>query len=401
MSGELKHIFTGKMVAQDENGNILHISNDDPRYLSGELRSLNFGKMIAEDKGGNLTRIDVNDPRFLCGELKGIATGKMPAQDKNGNIFKINTDDPRLLSGELESIFTGKVAVIDDKGNTSQVDIDDPRYLSGELRGVTTGKVLVRDEYENIIYVDKKNPRYVSGELKHFLHGTLNVQDEKGNILKVNIDDPRILSGEFRGMQYGNVFIYNLKTNESKMIKKEKLRKYIDKGWKRGLLQKNSNSLKQERINMVHQICDYIDVNGKPPSSRNPETKKMGLLLRDLKQIKKGKLGGIFFPEYQEVVESRGYPNLFENTNHEQKQLEIIRKICDFIDINKKSPTMNSKNLKTKKLGVSLNRLRNVKKGRYGVFYESYQKMVENRGYPNLLENHIKLKNDICFGKAW
>jgi len=60
----------------------------------------------------------------------------------------------------------------------------------------------------------------------------------------------------------------------------------------------------------------------------------------------------------EDLAKERGYPKLFGSTDHEQKGLEWVAEICDFIDENNRSPSCASKDPKEKRLGQKLSQLK-------------------------------------------
>lgn len=98
----------GMISVKDKDGNIFHVSNTDPRYLSGELLFTAKNTVKIKDKDGNCFHVSTTDPRYLSGELVFIAKNKVTVKDKNGNTFQIDKDDPRYLSGELVCIWTNR-----------------------------------------------------------------------------------------------------------------------------------------------------------------------------------------------------------------------------------------------------------------------------------------------------
>jgi hypothetical protein len=68
-------ISYNKVAVKDENGNILQVDKNDPRYLNGELIHVNKGKITVKDKEGNIFHTTKNDPRYLNGELIHISKG--------------------------------------------------------------------------------------------------------------------------------------------------------------------------------------------------------------------------------------------------------------------------------------------------------------------------------------
>jgi len=97
----IKKARKNKIIAKDKEGNILEVSDNDPRWISDELVGVTKNKSLVKDKEGNVFMVDSNDPRIISGELVGITKGYALVKDKEGNRFLIHKDDPRLKSGEL------------------------------------------------------------------------------------------------------------------------------------------------------------------------------------------------------------------------------------------------------------------------------------------------------------
>ena len=72
--------------------------------------------VVVDTRNGCILKVDKDDPRYLSGELKHISTGKATVIDESGNAYQVDKNDPRILSGELRHISTGKVTVVDGSG---------------------------------------------------------------------------------------------------------------------------------------------------------------------------------------------------------------------------------------------------------------------------------------------
>ena len=134
----LKYFDTSKEAFEYEAEVVNEVLVEDPNCYNitiggkGSWYIVN-GTIPVKDNNGNIMRVEKNDPRYLSGELVGIAKGLFAARDKNGKYYQISKNDPRYLSGELVSVFSGNVIVKDNKGNKFMVSKDDPRYLSGDV----------------------------------------------------------------------------------------------------------------------------------------------------------------------------------------------------------------------------------------------------------------------------
>ena len=197
LGGETRTTF-GTATVKDNEGNILQVPIDDPRYLSGELVGHTKGRVNVKDEFGNNFQVPIDDPRYLSGELKPPMTGKITVKDIDGNYIVTTKNDPRYLSGELVGLSKGKISVKDNKGNYYQVNINDPRYLSGELKGIWFGK--------------KHKPETIEKYKKTFKE----IGHQQGE----------------KNSQYGTCWI--IKDGENKKIKKEELEDYISQGWEKG-----------------------------------------------------------------------------------------------------------------------------------------------------------------------
>ena len=210
-----------EVLIKDENCyNIIH---------GGETRTT-FGTATVKDQNGNIMQVPVDDPRYLSGELISIMTNKVIVQDSMGNIMAVDSTDQRYLSGELKYLHSGNIRVIDKNNNSFMVKTTDPRYLSGELTHWSKNKVTVKDKTGNYFSVSKDDPRYLSGELKPIWSGRKRKQETIEKV-KRTFEEIGHQRGE-KNSQYGTCWI--TKEGENKKIKKEELELFEQQGWKRG-----------------------------------------------------------------------------------------------------------------------------------------------------------------------
>ena len=184
------------------------------------------GMVCTKDKDENICYVSVDDPRYLSGELVGINSGYVNVQDKEGNTIRVSKYDPRYLSGELKC----PILVKDKKDNILRVRNDDPRYLSGELKFFSKGKVTVKDKDGNFFQVSKDDPRYLSGELKMSWVGKKHSEETKR---KIGEASSKRNKGK-NNANYGKCWIHNLELKKTKMIHKNALEKWLNKGWIKG-----------------------------------------------------------------------------------------------------------------------------------------------------------------------
>ena len=165
----------------------------------------------------------------LAGEMFYVTV-----KNSNGEIFHVTKDDPRYLSGELVGVCKNTVTVKDTFGNKFRVTKDDPRYLSGELVGVATdcamkGKIVVVDSSGNKYIVTKDDPRYLSGEL---IHTSKNTHWVNNGIEEKMILFEEIQQYKNNGWILGRIKKCWIHTDyESKMVFEHELNKYIINGW--------------------------------------------------------------------------------------------------------------------------------------------------------------------------
>lgn len=198
--------------------------------LGGDSGATTIGTATVKDQNGNIMQVSVDDPRYLSGELVGHTKGKVNVKDEFGNNMQVPIDDPRYLSGELVGCSKGNFNARDDLGNIYYITKNDPRYLSGELVGLTKNHILVKDNNNNCFSVPSDDPRYLSGKLKPIWSGRKH-KPETIEKYKRTFKDIGHQQGE-KNSQYGTCWI--MKDEENKKIKKEDLEDYISQGWQKG-----------------------------------------------------------------------------------------------------------------------------------------------------------------------
>ena len=197
LAGEMFYV-----TVKNSNGEIFHVTKDDPRYLSGELVGINSGMVNVKNSNGEIFHVTKDDPRYLSGELVGVCKNTVTVKDTFGNKFRVTKDDPRYLSGELVGVATdcamkGKIVVVDSSGNKYIVTKDDPRYLSGELIHTS------------------KNTHWVNNGIEEKMILFEEIQQYKNN-----------------GWILGRIKKCWIHTDyESKMVFEHELNKYIINGW--------------------------------------------------------------------------------------------------------------------------------------------------------------------------
>ena len=197
-----------KVVVKDDNGHILQISKDDPRYLSGELRSIACDTVSVKDVNGNMYRISKDDPRYLSGELKGVISGYKTYLDETGKIRRGNTNTQTNLKF---------ATYINDKNNKIYTHSDDPRVLSGEYKLFFKDKVPVKDRTGNVIFVSKDDPRYLSGELVRATSNTILMFDINNNKKMIPCDKFK----EYYDLQWRPKYFYNYNGKYKKMLERD------------------------------------------------------------------------------------------------------------------------------------------------------------------------------------
>lgn len=96
----------------------------------------------------------------------------------------------------------------------------------------TKGLFTARDKDNNYYKIDKNDPRYLSGELVARFRGKKQSQETIDKI-KQTMKEHKHQQGENHS-SFGKCYIYKLELNQSIMIKKEELEKYLSNGWVKG-----------------------------------------------------------------------------------------------------------------------------------------------------------------------
>lgn len=230
----------------DENGNIIKVFRDDPKYLSGEYKYMFSGKTIVKDDKGNIFAIDCDKIPDNC---HGIRYKKVTVEDKNGNRFTTDIDNEKYINGEYQYINKGRVVV---KDGEIYKTVSKEEFKSGNYDFMFKNTIIanVNGEHKRI---SLDNERYKNGEIKSIYHNTSMYKDKNGKVFRCNINDPRVLSGELVGVtkgkklseehskkihekQIGRVHINN--GIKMKYVYKENLNEYLNNGWILGELPK-------------------------------------------------------------------------------------------------------------------------------------------------------------------
>ena len=149
-------------------------------------------------------------------------------------------------------------------------------------------------------------------------------------------------------------------------------------------------SRNDKTMEQIKEICKWVDDNGDVPNTRSKDEyeKVLGKKLSTLKTAKLGR--GVFLESYTTEATKMGYPKLFDKADPETNGLEMITKLCDFIDENGRNPFQKSENKLEAKLAEKLTTIKKAKKGKGGKYFESYTNLIEKRGYPTLFDTKKK-----------
>ena len=145
-------------------------------------------------------------------------------------------------------------------------------------------------------------------------------------------------------------------------------------------------------IMMCNKVITFCNEHsGEYPIQKavDPEEKKLGTWLRNMRSIKNGNDGvrALWYSSLDKIVSDAGYPTLFDLIDLEQNAIDKINAICDFIDINNKYPVDSSVNDAEKYLGRALQGFRQAKSGNgKSVWYDIVQSIAISRGYSTLLD---------------
>ena len=155
------------LMVKDINGNILKVSENDPRYISKELIPIATGRVSVKDYKGNTLSVDINDPRYISGELIHVSTKNEIYVKYNKKIFICEKNHPNILNNKykvLENQRKLKYRHID-TGNINYFFPEDENINFNEYQFFNKLELTVRDKNGKIFNVFKKDKRYLSGEL--------------------------------------------------------------------------------------------------------------------------------------------------------------------------------------------------------------------------------------------
>ena len=145
-------------------------------------------------------------------------------------------------------------------------------------------------------------------------------------------------------------------------------------------------------------LCEFVKKTGKfPLKSNSAEEKRLSRFHCTKRRAKIGKGKAKFYSVEQEIAESYGLPNLFEQEDLEKISNEMITKLCTFVNDNNKLPTKNSKDASEKHMAYFLVHKRRAKLGKGNVtFYKSDQKIAESFDLDKIfdMKNLEKISND-------
>lgn len=144
-------------------------------------------------------------------------------------------------------------------------------------------------------------------------------------------------------------------------------------------------------------ICDFIDSNSRIPSNKSSDAheKALGYTLSNWKTASKGKQSScILYPSVIDIFTSRGYPDVLNGVDSEQRALDAVSEICDFIDIYKTYP-VNSTNSRLSSKLIALRRAKYEQIPNGIRWYDSIQSLVESRGYPDMFNKNDNQQNAI------
>jgi hypothetical protein len=97
------------------------------------------------DNNGVIIKVSINDPRYLSGKFKSPSVGKVNVVDINGNRFAVSNKDPRYISGEL---------VAHSKGRACKNRIHYPTSEEIEIENIKKDNNIVTSK-KNLIWINK------------------------------------------------------------------------------------------------------------------------------------------------------------------------------------------------------------------------------------------------------
>ena len=143
---------------------------------------------------------------------------------------------------------------------------------------------------------------------------------------------------------------------------------------------------------MCHLVCQWIISNGRHPKAKSSDLveKKYANFINTQKRVKQGPN----FEQYkQDIVESYGLPDLFED---KIKNIEVMcHSVCQWIKDNDKKPTLRSTDIIEKKYAAWIDTQKRYKKSKNK---DSIQEIAESYDLPDLFESKDREKesNEMC-----
>lgn len=256
----------GKFPARDKDGNMLHISVDDPRLESGELSHFTSGNIVVYDE--NDKRHIINENEYDPNVFFKLKREHKKCKDDNGSIFSLHHANSRIKNGEVQ---IAKYAT--DGSDTYMVFSDDPRILNGELQFIDKKKkiyVYDNDDKRHRIYEDDYDPNiFFKLELNY-----KKCKDKDGIILILYNTNSKIKNGEVQVAQPSTdgVDTYlvfpddpRILNGKLKFIKKKKSKSMItvyDNNDKRHIINKDDyDSKKFYRLPSHYKKCKDAEGN--------------------------------------------------------------------------------------------------------------------------------------------
>lgn len=142
--------------------------------------------------------------------------------------------------------------------------------------------------------------------------------------------------------------------------------------------------LKENNIKDLKNICEWIIINKRNPSRLVEGEKNMYYKINNFKSSKRNHDGfGIYYKEYQDIIESYGIGDLFDRKDNSQIQYNNIIDICNFIDKNGKCPNQKSKDEFEAQLGSKLSQIK--QKNKKNKLYDGSLELLEELGHSDIL----------------
>lgn len=132
LEGELVGVTKGTVTVVDSQGNNLRVSMDDPRYLEGDLVAVQKGFTIVKDKDGKRKRVPIDEFKSND-EYRGVCKDTASVFDENGKVIRVSINHPKYVSGEYQHINNGRIKVANANGDVKRLHPKDARVVSGEF----------------------------------------------------------------------------------------------------------------------------------------------------------------------------------------------------------------------------------------------------------------------------